>query len=102
MLTINLLKEVGEFCKSRTDPQIPNLRDKIRNSITECEAIVIDVTGVKSITPSFIDQIFGELTLEFSPRTILKFCKFCPELHYSFKEQIERSARLRGWKNKST
>lgn len=101
MLKIDLLKKVGTSCKMRTDPKIPELKTKIRESILKNEDVVMSIKGVMSVTPSFLDQLFGELVMEFGPETVFKICKFEPELYYSFHEQLERSARLRGWEKQS-
>lgn len=101
MIRIDLFKEVGVSCKERTDPRIPDLQKKIRESILKNEEVKMNLKGVISVTPSFLDQLFGALVKELGPEIVLKLCKFEPELYYSFQDQLERSARLRGWKKQS-
>jgi hypothetical protein len=95
MIKINLLKEVGTSCMRRTDPSIPGIQQRIREAIKNSDEVVLNINGVMSVTPSYLDQLFGVLLIEFGIQSILKYCKFEPELYYSFKEQMERSARLR-------
>ncbi|OGQ35979.1 MAG: hypothetical protein A3F16_08135 [Deltaproteobacteria bacterium RIFCSPHIGHO2_12_FULL_43_9] len=88
MIKIELLKGVGTSCQRRTDQSIPGIQKKIKDAIKNKEGVVFNLNGIKSVTPSFLDQLFGELIKEFGTESILKYCKFEPELFYSFKEQI--------------
>ena len=98
MLTIDLLKEVGLYCKERTDPNIPRLFAQIKKELEKGGEILFSIKGVRIITPSFIDQLLGDLAKEYGPDFLKQHCKFDPALPIIFKDQFERSARLRGWK----
>ncbi len=94
-MVIELLREAGEFCSSRTDSNIPKLALAVRNALDAQKKIQVDHHGVKSITVSFLDQWLGPLIVEYGLAKIQATVEFDPPLEPFLAKQMERSLRLR-------
>jgi hypothetical protein len=64
-MKIRLVDIGGEFCTRRTDPSLARLRETVEACIANGQAVEIDLTGIKILTPSFIDELIPPLNVKF-------------------------------------
>ena len=93
-MTIKLLESVGEFCTRRNNPHLEKIKEKIRTQLMENNSVCIDRTGIKALTPSFIDELVSPLVIELGRDKIDQCLSFDPPLEGYLSEQVERGVRL--------
>ena len=94
-MKIKLIDFSGEFCGRRTTPGLSQLRDLIRSRVKQSQPLIIDTVGVKTITPSYIDELLPPLMIELGKENVLNNVSFDPPLQGFALKQIER-----GYKNR--
>ena len=94
-MIIKFVEIGGEFCTRRTSDAIPKIKAMIEEALLKNENVVCDWTGVKILTPSFIDEIIPELTIRHGSIKIQKYVSFNPELTGFLSHQIERGVMNR-------
>jgi hypothetical protein len=94
-MVINFLELGGEFCSRRTSEAIPLIKAQIEKALQNHSDIVCDWTGVKILTPSFIDEIIPPLILIYGADRVQKHVSFKPELTGFLSHQVERGVKNR-------
>jgi hypothetical protein len=97
-MIIKFLDLGGEFCTRRTSEAIPRIKALIEKALLNNENIVCDWTGVKILTPSFIDEIIPELIIKYGATKIQKHVSFRPVLTGFLSHQVERGVKNRSEK----
>ena len=94
-MIIKFIELGGEFCTRRNSQALPQIKKLIEGSILKNESVICDWTGVKILTPSFIDEFMPELILKYGIEKINALVSFNPKLEGFLAHQIERGVKNR-------
>lgn len=85
----------GEICNKRTLPGIQKIKEKIKQALDSNQNLTIDRTGVKVLTPSYIDELIPQFNIDYGKDKVSKLIQFSPPLEGFLAEQVERGTNLR-------
>jgi len=98
MFIIKISEIVGEYCSERKNVGDKKggqaIRELIMGFLNKEERIEISFEGVKIVTPSFIDEAFGKLALNYPLEKLRKKLFFIGDTS-EIKDKINKSVELR-------
>ncbi len=86
---------VGEFCTARAHPALPALRKQAAEAARSHKPLDVDLSAVKLMSVSFLDEWLGDLVGELGVAEVLRWIRFRPALAPEYVQQLERSAVMR-------
>lgn len=94
-MKIKLADIAGEFCTTRNSPGLPQIISILKDCLDRNENVEIELTGVKLLTPSFIDELIPPLIIKYGKEKIDQSIVFRPALVGFVKDQIDRGVQQR-------
>ncbi len=94
-MIINLKEHSGEFCTARKNKGLSQVIQILKMALEKNEKITISTTGVKILTPSYIDELIPPLVIIFGSEKIKQLVSFSPPLTGFILEQIDRGIKNR-------